>query len=147
MAPKDGHQKNDEERELRDAFARLRDEERRQVTPFHTLLSRPTERRSMTVRAPWVRITAAAAVLAMIVGLTISRTQWITSQGPIASTDATVEVVELGATTWTSPTDFLLELPSQELLEGVPEFGPTGGLIGENLEHLIDDPIERRNRT
>lgn len=145
MMSEDG--KKDEERELRDGFARLRDEEHRQVTPFHALLSRPIEHRSVPTRASWVRITAAAAVLAMIVGLTISRTRWFTSQDPIADTDAAAEMVDLGTTTWTSPTDFLLELPNQELLEEVPELGPTHGLIGENLKHLIDDPIERRNRT
>ncbi len=138
---------NDPERELREEFARLRDEERRQATPFHEVLSKPVEPRPTPVRASWVRITAAAAVLALIVGLTISRARWTPSQGPTAGTDAPVEIVDLGTTSWISPTDFLLELPSQELLEEVPKFGPTSGLIEEDGEHSVDDPIERRNRT
>jgi hypothetical protein len=71
----------------------------------------------------------------------------LTSQGPIAGTGAAIEIVDLGTTSWISPTDFLLELPSQELLEEVPTFGRTGDLIGEDRERPFDDPIERRNRT
>ena len=133
---------NDPERELRDEFARLRDEERRLAPPFHDVLSKPIESRPELVRASWIRITAAAAVLALIVGLTISRARWTPSQGPIAGGDRTIEVVDLGTTSWTSPTDFLLQLPSRELLEEVPEFGQTGRLMIEDREHP-----ERRHRT
>jgi hypothetical protein len=133
---------NDPERELRDEFVRLRDEERRQATPFHQVLSKPIEPRPALARASWVRITAAAAVLALIVGLTISRARWTPSQGPITGASQAVDVVDLGTTSWTSPTDFLLQLPSQELLQEVPELGRTGGLIREDREHP-----ERRNRT
>ncbi len=136
---------DDSERDLRDEFARLRDEERRQATPFHDVLSKPIEP-PRPARASWVRITAAAAVLALIVGLTISRARWTTPQGPVAGTDQAMEIVDLGATSWTSPTDFLLELPSQALLEEVPELGRTGGVIG-GREHPDHDPIERRSRT
>jgi hypothetical protein len=147
MTSENGPRNNDPERELRDEFARLRDEERRQVTPFREVLSKPIEHRPPPARASWVRITAAAAVLALIVGLTISRARWTPSQGPIAGTGAAIEIVDLGTTSWISPTDFLLELPSQELLEEVPTFGRTGDLIGEDRERPFDDPIERRNRT
>ena len=100
---------NDDDRELRDMFARLRREDRAHVPPFQKPPARPV--------SPWAlpaKVAAAAAVILVVVVLAVP------DSGPRRPP---VQLVDLGDAAWHSPTDFLLNTPGQDLLRTIPPIG------------------------
>lgn len=112
---------DDEEHELRKAFAALREDDRRHTPELERLLSRPITRRQ-TAPVPWKPILAGAAVAAAVT-LMIAVLRWQSS--PFGVEDNTTAVA-LAA--WRAPTDVLLETPGRSLLAEVPAFGGGGFL-------------------
>ena len=112
---------NDDDRELKDRFARLRHEDRSSVPTFRA----PVVGR--TARPAWLIPIAVAAAIALIVFVTAR---------PDGSADPSLHV-DLGAASWRSPTDFLLDTPGREMLRRVPAVGAPDEWA----------PIDLRNRT
>ncbi|MGH7568419.1 MAG: hypothetical protein ACREL9_05535 [Gemmatimonadales bacterium] len=98
------------ERELRDRFERLRREEADRVPAFRAVLAAAERRRAgrppARFRLALGVIALAAGVVAVVVGVRLFR--------------APATPVDLAATRWRGPTDFLLRLPGHELLGTVP---------------------------
>src|SRR5688500_19165067 len=97
---------NDDDRELRELFARLKQEDRARVPSFRTPVAKEAPRSG---RAARVAIAAAIVLIAFV----------------LARPDQTPRtmprpVVDLGAAAWQSPTDFLLITPGNELLRSMP---------------------------
>ena len=94
------------DRDLHDAFARLREIERRDVPTFRVPL-RPSTR----VHSP-LRAALAAALLLIVIAI-----GYLTrpSHEPV-----TTESIS----TWRAPTDFLLQTPGAELIVSVPRLQP-----------------------
>jgi hypothetical protein len=114
---------SEDERDLRDLFARLKAEERPHVAPF----------RAPTRRAPrrplWVPRIAVAAAIALIA--------FMLARPDHPPRNVAFETVDLGAAIWRSPTDFLLITPGSELMRTVPAVG--------SPEHW--GPIDLRGRS
>lgn len=98
---------NDDDRSLRELFARLKQEDRGRIPSF-----RMPKGRART-RAVWVPRVAIAAAIALV-AIVLAR-----PDRPAPS----VSVVDLGSVTWRSPTDFLLATPGSDLMRTVPAFG------------------------
>ena len=99
---------NDDDRELREMFSRLRQEDRARIPSFRAPAAREAPR---WMWAP--RIAAAAAIVLITLVLA-----W-----PDRPQSVTLHGVDLGAAAWQSPTDFLLITPGSELLRTVPAVG------------------------
>ena len=103
---------DNDERELRERFARLRNEEGGAAPAFAALLRRPVRQ---SRRAPGPRMVrwalAAAAVAVVAVGLSRFRRP------------APGYGVDLASTSWHGPTDFLLVFPEDASLRTVPRLG------------------------
>jgi hypothetical protein len=97
---------SDDDRDLRDHFAQLRDEDRVGAPAFRIAPARP--------RGTWSpRLVVAAAIV--LIALVLAR--------PDATPPHLAHEVDLGAAAWRSPTDFLLVTPGRELLRSVPALG------------------------
>lgn len=98
---------SDEDRDLRDRFARLKREDRSIVPTFRAPMA------SERPRPRWPVPTAIAAAIVLIAFL-------------IARPDRPSETslhVDLGSASWRSPTDFLLDTPGSDMLRRVPAVG------------------------
>lgn len=106
---------DERDREIGDMFARLKAEERREAPSFREVRARA--RRRSTPRGTRVPVLAAiaAAVAVFVIGALVR-------QGPTRPDVALLDV-DLGATTWSSPTDFLLSTPGSDLMRMVPAVG------------------------
>ena len=114
------------DQDLREKFARLRAEVDDIVPPF----AMPAVRRApRQVGHVWA---AAAAVLVALVG-----TWYVTSSGESQVPYA----IDLAATTWEAPTDFLLEIPGSALLDSIPGIGIEVPVIVEPTPQAIDTSI------
>jgi hypothetical protein len=99
---------SDDDRDLRELFAGLKAEDRGHSPPFRRPVR--TER-----RRPWSpRLAVAAAIVLIAVVLT-------RPDAPPRNTSP--QLVDPGAVTWRSPTDFLLNTPGNELMRTVPTVG------------------------
>jgi hypothetical protein len=100
---------NDADRELRERFAQLKQEDRSRVPSFR----KPSAREAMRWR-PVARVAVAAGIV--LIAVVLARPD---------RTPPTVarQIVDLGAAAWRSPTDFLLITPGSELLRSVPAVG------------------------
>ena len=97
---------SDDDRDLRDRFARLKAEERTDASPFRVPVPRAR------ARPTWVpRLAVAAGVV--LIALVLAR-----PDRPPRT--LSLQIVDLRATTWRSPTDFLLTTPGSELMRTVP---------------------------
>jgi hypothetical protein len=120
---------SDDNRRLRELFARLKQEDRARTPSF-----RAPERRVVT-RPRWVpRLAIAAAIV--LVALVLAR-----SDEP--SPDRAV--VDLGATTWRSPTDFLLATPGADLMRTVPALGSSDRWVPVEMRRPSPAPESTRS--
>ncbi len=107
---------DDDDRDLREAFAGLRREEQAQITELHRLLERARVgrvRRSPRALAPVLVSVAALAALGLIVARGFHLSEPATPPG-------TESAMSLSA--WTAPTAFLLRTPGHALLSTLPAF-------------------------
>lgn len=100
---------SDDDRELRNMFARLKAEERAHVPPFRTP-ARPAKRQPLWL--PRVAVAAAIALIALVLARPDRPPQ-----------NVSLHTVGLGTAIWRSPTDFLLTTPGSELMRTVPAVG------------------------
>ena len=91
--------------DLRQAFAVLRREEARAAPAFEAVRARRAPRRLTALGG----LLAAASVTAAILGIVVRRSD---PPLPMASMEQ-----------WIAPTDFLLDTPGREILQTVPRFG------------------------
>jgi hypothetical protein len=99
-----------DDRDLRQRFQELRREEVSAATPFAAALAAARAR-----RARWPRRLAFSLAAALVAGLAVlvSLTRHHRNAAPI----------DLATVRWRAPTDFLLDLPGDDLLRTVPELG------------------------
>ena len=107
----------DPDRELRALFSRMRDEDRVHLPPFESARIAPPPSR----RLLHVAVLGAAAAAIVVAALTVSDYQ--RSAAERDRTRLEVQRRVFAGTGWTSPTDFLLNTPTSELLRTVPTFG------------------------
>jgi hypothetical protein len=100
---------SDDDRGLRELFARLRAEERADVPSFRAPARRA---KSRPVRFAQVAVAAAIVLIALVLARLDHPPQTSSHQ-----------VVDLGDAVWRSPTDFLLVTPGSELMRTVPAVG------------------------
>jgi hypothetical protein len=100
---------SDDDRELRDLFARLKQEDRARTPSFRTPIAREAPRWGRGARV----VVAAAVILITLVLARPDRTPRNMAR----------QVVDLGTAAWRSPTDFLLITPGRDLLRSVPAVG------------------------
>ena len=96
---------DNDDRDLRGRFASLKSSDVAYAPAFAGILRRAAR----PGKPAWRRYVAALAVL-IVAALVVARFESRKSSEP-----------ETLITEWTSPTDFLLETPGHEVLEGVPE--------------------------
>ena len=106
---------DERDREIREMFARLKAEERRDVPSFQEVRARATRRHQPRSTRLTVLATVAAAIAFFVIGTLVR-------QDP-PHADVALLVVNLGATTWSAPTDFLLSTPGSDLMRMVPAVG------------------------
>ncbi|MFQ6046620.1 MAG: hypothetical protein ACE5PT_09760 [Gemmatimonadales bacterium] len=94
--------------DLRGRFQALRQEDTARAAPFTAPRPRPSRAGGVRV---WAAAAAAAAVLAAVL--------WALDRGGGGDRLA----IDLSATAWQAPTDFLLETPGRDLLRTVPRVG------------------------
>jgi hypothetical protein len=98
-----------DDHDLHDRFQELRREDLEHATPFMTMLATARARRTVPPRRGALRL-APAVVAAVALFFLLSRRH--RDGVPI----------DLATVRWQAPTDFLLQLPGEELLRTVPEF-------------------------
>lgn len=114
--------------DLRERFARLREDDRARSPAFSQLIDPALRRQGRRGRpAPTVRVGLAIGSIAAIAALIF----WpgrVSRSPPEGLWDSpAVTPLEL-AGVWRSPTDFLLETPGLDLLRNVPAVGPGAAL-------------------
>ena len=119
-----------DDRELRDRFARLRQEDRSRVPAFRAPVAGAPSKPMWPVRI------ALAAAIALIVFL-IAR-----PDGPSAGSLH----VDLRAASWRSPTDFLLETPGRDMLRHVPAVGAPDDWTPIDLRTRAPKPESTRSQ-
>lgn len=97
---------HDEDRDLREAFAAMREEERSRVPRFNL----PAARKR---RAPWSLLAPAGAAVAALAAWLVFQPRPTPSEAPMPSLAG-----------WREPTAFLLEIPGRELFSTIPDLTP-----------------------
>ena len=98
--------------DLRDHFAKLRDEDQARAGEFYSFLRR-TRPRPIGARLPaWIAVGAGLTVMIVAVVMSVEPSGHRAPQGPQPS-----------ITEWKSSTDFLLQSPGREILRSVPRIG------------------------
>jgi hypothetical protein len=114
---------------LRELFARLKHEEGARIPAFRT-----PERR-VRDRSVWVPRLAIAAVVALI-AIVLARPD---------RPSPNMAGVDLGATAWRSPTDFLLATPGSDLMRTVPALGSPDRWVPIDVRRLPSAPESTRS--
>ncbi len=107
----------DPDRELWELFSRMRDEDRAHLPPFKSVPFAPARSR----RFLHVALLGAAAAAVVVAALMLSDYRRGASERERTRIELQRRV--FAGTVWTSPTDFLLNTPTRELLRTVPTFG------------------------
>ncbi len=115
--------------ELAERFAELRQEVQRAPPPFDPRAYRGAGRRT-SARTTWIAMALAAAAL-LIVAVDVTRRR----ASPMPSV-----AVDLDATHWRAPTDFLLATPGVELLRDIPELGTSSPWLADPYPSHSPEP-------
>ncbi len=100
---------------LKQAFEALRREDAAGTPPFAATIAAARARRTARPRRRALELAAAVIVVVAVVVISIRRER------------AGVRLeIDLATVRWQAPTDFLLNLPGDELLRSVPQLGPRG---------------------
>jgi hypothetical protein len=118
------------DRELRERFARLREEERARAPSFDATLAAALSRRTprRTPRPTWALAGIAVAAAGIVVALLLRSGEQPRYSTPLtrpARVAAGAHSAGTRAVAWSSPTDFLLKTPGSDLLRTVPTFETT----------------------
>ena len=103
-----------DDRDLREAFAQLRESERGAIPPFR-----------VTTRAP--RSAPRLAFAALVLILTIAGGLFVVRR--TREPQRSVPPADVTLSTWRAPTDFLLQTPGRELLSTTPRLQPQTPVI------------------
>lgn len=114
----------DNDRDLRTAFAILRDGERRSAPAFGVLLSPSAQRRA--TRPRWAFTTVAVAASIAIVGLVVHTSR--VASGP--SLEESITIAE-AMSSWSAPSDEFAALSGAGIREGVPDLDMTSVTLPE----------------
>lgn len=98
----------DDDRDLRERFAELRQQDAVRAPEFSALVQRRAKRAGLSTLS---RLAIAAACV-LVIAVALARFHSRPPSKPVPS-----------LTEWRSPTDFLLQTPGRELLIGVPRLG------------------------
>jgi len=120
---------SDDDRDLRERFARLRDEERAHAPAFHVTRQAPR-----WTWSPRVVIAAAIVLIALVLARPDQAPRRFAHPG-----------IDLGVVAWQSPTDFLLVTPGRELMRTVPDFGSPEPLVPIDLHGRPSAPESTRS--
>ena len=124
---------NDDDRDLRERFARLKQEDSSHVPPFRAPRARDAPR--------WGRVGQVAAAAAVIlIALVLARPD--RTPRPITGR----QVVDLSTVAWKSPTDFLLLTPGSELMRTAPAVGSPDGWTPIDLRGRSPAPESTRSQ-
>ncbi len=126
--------------DIRRRFQELRQEDRRRQPPFADVAAAAERRGAARRLRPWAVPAGLAAALVMGLWLLGDR-GGATSAEPLA--------IDLSTTIWTAPTDFLLELPGDDLLRRVPELETGEAWLSREGNPRNPEPSRRemRNRS
>ncbi len=128
----------DEEGRLRQAFERLREEERRAAPSFEHVMNRRRAQRLAgrpRVGAPGFAVAVALVLLLALAGPRLGRLLT-----PGGETGSLAVELQRTSTMWRSPTDFLLERPRARAWRGIPA-------IGRRVPPSAPETPARRGRT
>ena len=103
----------DIERELRERFGRLREEERGAAPEWRALLRRPAKEPAPRMAGPRLGRLVLAALALAVVAIALSRFRRPDPR----------YAIDLSSTSWHGPPDFLLLLPDDQTLRTVPRLG------------------------
>jgi hypothetical protein len=106
----------DPDNDLRDLFARLKQEDRARAPSFKAVRSRPVRRHGAPSRRALGVAAGVAAAAILITALSIMEHR----RQSAASRQAPPNL--LARSSWASPTDFLLQTPGSEMLRTIPSF-------------------------
>jgi hypothetical protein len=125
--------RQDDEADLRAAFANMRREDAAGAPSFEAVVA-AASRVGADRRRPWLvpALTGTAAAAALVVAVTAI------VRRPEPRAPAAISIDE-----WTAPTDFLLETPGHEFLETVPRIGE---LLPSVAGEAADESASRRKR-
>jgi hypothetical protein len=115
-----------DDRDLRESFAALRREVEAHVPPI-SILAPPPHKRGY----PWLpgKLAAGAIGLAILIAAAVWLLPGFRVAHPASNRDR--EQATASITSWKPATDFLLDTPGRELLQGVPEIGVWHGMANE----------------
>ena len=99
---------------VKQAFEALRREDVAGTPPFPATIAAARARRTARPRRRALGLAAAIVVVALVF-ISIRRER-----------DGVRLAIDLATVRWRAPTDFLLNLPGDELLRSVPQLGPRG---------------------
>jgi len=122
---------NDDDRELREGFTRLRAEEERGAPAFSALRGHAGHAAAPRRRLLAPLALAAAAVLAAAM-------LWRRESPPSPPVPPAAAPSAISLDQWRAPTDFLLQTPGRELLSTVPA-------LGRGLPRAITSPMPERS--
>ena len=108
------HADHDDDRELRERFRALRQEDAARTPSFQTTLVAARDRRT-AAPTPRRRVLGLAVATAVAAGVVLMLLVGRHGRPGIA--------VDLATARWEAPTDFLLRVPGNELLRTVPQLG------------------------
>ncbi len=100
---------------VKQAFEALRREDAAGTPPFAATIAAARARRTARPRRRALGFAAAVIVMVAVVVISIRRER-----------DGVRLEIDLATVRWQAPTDFLLNLPGDELLRSVPQLGPRG---------------------
>ena len=123
---------NDDDRDLRALFARLKQEDRARVPSFRAPRAREAPRWG---RVGQVALAAAVVLIALVLA-------WPDRTPPAVARPA----VDLRTVAWQSPTDFLLITPGSELLRTVPAVGSPDDWTPIDLPGRLPAPESTRSQ-
>jgi hypothetical protein len=125
---------DDTDRDLRESFAHLREDERPGAGSFRVPVR--AARHAKRPRALPLVVSAAAVVLVVVLRVLNGRD------------DRPLPHRVLPLTSWEAPTDFLLETPGRELLRAIPPIGQMRGWeLGEPAAEPADTDLSHSERT
>jgi hypothetical protein len=111
----------DEEGQLRQAFERLREEERRAAPSFDHVVNR--RRPDRLTGRPRIGALGFAAAVALVLLLALAGPRLGRLLTPDGDTGSLAVELQATSTMWRSPTDFLLERPQARAWRGIPAIG------------------------